>query len=92
MTQASPLIVRAQCVANSTAWDAAEIWTFTAFQVRQVLAHRRGEPSHTRANHRAAAGRNRRKSHSTSPEFRASAPERTLCCFSNPQRAAISPF
>src|SRR5271169_847945 len=27
MTQAAELVVRAQCVANSTAWDGGEIWT-----------------------------------------------------------------
>ena len=33
MTQHAQLIVRAQCVANSVAWDGGEIWTFTTFDV-----------------------------------------------------------
>jgi hypothetical protein len=33
MTQAAELVVRAQCVANSTTWDGGEIWTFTSFAV-----------------------------------------------------------
>ena len=33
MGQAAQLVVRAQCVANSTAWDGGEIWTFTSFTV-----------------------------------------------------------
>ncbi len=33
MAQHSQLVVRAQCVANSVAWDAGEIWTFTTFDV-----------------------------------------------------------
>jgi hypothetical protein len=33
MTQHAQLVVRAQCVANSVAWDGGEIWTFTTFEV-----------------------------------------------------------
>lgn len=33
MAQTAPLIIRARCLANSTAWDAGEIWTFTSFAV-----------------------------------------------------------
>jgi hypothetical protein len=33
MTQAAQLVVRARCIANSTAWDGGEIWTFTSFTV-----------------------------------------------------------
>lgn len=33
MTHAARNIVRARCLANSTAWDAGEIWTFTTFEV-----------------------------------------------------------
>jgi hypothetical protein len=33
MTQRAQLVVRAQCVANSVAWDGGEIWTFTTFEV-----------------------------------------------------------
>lgn len=33
MTHAATVIVRARCVSNATAWDAGEIWTFTAFDV-----------------------------------------------------------
>jgi hypothetical protein len=29
-------IVRARCVANTTAWGAGEIWTFTTFDVQQT--------------------------------------------------------
>ena len=36
MTQTAPLIVRARCVANSTAWDAGEIWTFTTFAIEET--------------------------------------------------------
>ena len=36
MSRAAPLIVRAQCVSNATAWDAGEIWTFTTFQVLET--------------------------------------------------------
>jgi hypothetical protein len=33
MTQRAQLVVHAQCVANSVAWDGGEIWTFTTFEV-----------------------------------------------------------
>src|SRR5271154_2468761 len=33
MTQHAQLVVRAQCLANSVAWDSGEIWTFTSFEV-----------------------------------------------------------
>jgi hypothetical protein len=33
MTQHAQLVVRAQCVANSVAWDGGEIGTFTTFEV-----------------------------------------------------------
>jgi len=33
MTQAAQLVVRAQCIGNSAAWDGGEIWTFTSFAV-----------------------------------------------------------
>jgi hypothetical protein len=36
MAQAAPLIVRARCAANSVAFDAGEIWTFTSLQVEEV--------------------------------------------------------
>lgn len=36
MAQIAPLIVRARCVANSTAWDAGEIWTFTNFAIEET--------------------------------------------------------
>ena len=42
MTQAARLVVRAQCVANSTAWDGGEIWTFTSFTVEDAW---KGAPS-----------------------------------------------
>jgi len=35
MTHAARRIVRARCLANSTAWDAGEIWTFTTFEVEE---------------------------------------------------------
>jgi hypothetical protein len=35
MAQTAPLIVRARCLANSTAWDAGEIWTFTVFAIEE---------------------------------------------------------
>ncbi len=34
MTQAAQLVVRARCLANSTAWEGGEIWTFTSFEVQ----------------------------------------------------------
>jgi hypothetical protein len=36
MTQTAPLIIRARCLANSTAWDAGEIWTFTTFAIEET--------------------------------------------------------
>ncbi|MGA7917198.1 MAG: hypothetical protein WCA00_18330 [Candidatus Acidiferrales bacterium] len=36
MAQTAPLIVRARCLANSTAWDAGEIWTFTSFAIEDT--------------------------------------------------------
>ncbi len=36
MAQTAPLIVRARCLANSTAWDAGEIWTFTSFAIEET--------------------------------------------------------
>jgi hypothetical protein len=42
MTQAAELVVRAQCVGNSVAWDGGEIWTFTSFEVEDSW---KGAPS-----------------------------------------------
>ena len=42
MTRRAHLVVRAQCVANATAWDAGEIWTFTTFEVEETW---KGEPA-----------------------------------------------
>ena len=42
MSRAAQVIVRAQCEANATGWDAGEIWTFTTFEVEEVW---RGEAS-----------------------------------------------
>lgn len=36
MAQASQVIVRARCLANSAGWDAGEIWTLTSFEVEEV--------------------------------------------------------
>lgn len=36
MAQTAPLIIRARCLANSTAWDAGEIWTFTSFAIEET--------------------------------------------------------
>jgi hypothetical protein len=36
MVQTAPLIIRARCLANSTAWDAGEIWTFTSFAIEET--------------------------------------------------------
>jgi hypothetical protein len=36
MSQAAQIIVRAQCLENSTGWHAGEIWTFTSFEVKEV--------------------------------------------------------
>ena len=42
MTLAAQLVVRAQCVANSSAWHDGEIWTFTSFTVEDAW---KGAPS-----------------------------------------------
>jgi hypothetical protein len=36
ISRASREIVRARCVANTTAWDVGEIWTFTTFDVEET--------------------------------------------------------
>jgi hypothetical protein len=36
MARTAQQIVRARCVANATAWDAGEIWTFTTFDVQET--------------------------------------------------------
>lgn len=36
ISETARVIVRARCVANSTNWDAGEIWTFTSFEVQEV--------------------------------------------------------
>ena len=36
MTQNAQLVVRAQCLANSVAWDGGEIWTITSFEVEDA--------------------------------------------------------
>jgi hypothetical protein len=36
LSRAAHTVVRAQCVANSTRWDAGEIWTFTTFDVEET--------------------------------------------------------
>jgi hypothetical protein len=41
MSRAAPVIVRAECLENSAAWDAEEIWTFTSFAVQEAW---RGAP------------------------------------------------
>lgn len=35
LVRASREIVRAKCVANTTGWDAGEIWTFVTFEVQE---------------------------------------------------------
>ncbi|MGA9569135.1 MAG: hypothetical protein WBS17_03555 [Candidatus Acidiferrales bacterium] len=42
MTQVAQLVVRARCVANSSAWHDGEIWTFTSFAVEDAW---KGAPS-----------------------------------------------
>src|SRR5208283_5673612 len=42
MARAAQLVVRAQCIGNSTAWDGGEIWTFTSFTVEDSW---KGAPS-----------------------------------------------
>jgi hypothetical protein len=42
MTRAAELVVRAQCIGNSAAWDGGEIWTFTSFTVEDSW---KGAPS-----------------------------------------------
>jgi hypothetical protein len=42
MTQSAQLVVRAQCLGNSSAWDGGEIWTFTSFEVEDAW---KGAPS-----------------------------------------------
>jgi len=36
LTHSAQAIARAQCLENSTAWDAGEIWTSTSFKVKEV--------------------------------------------------------
>jgi hypothetical protein len=36
MSQAARVIVRARCIATSTAWDAGEIWTFNTFAITET--------------------------------------------------------
>lgn len=36
LTQSSRLIVRARCVENKSAWEAGEIWTFTALEPTEI--------------------------------------------------------
>ena len=36
LSRAAAVIVRAQCLENSTAWEKGEIWTFTSFDVQEV--------------------------------------------------------
>jgi hypothetical protein len=36
MSQRAPVIVRARCLANSTGWDAGEIWTLTNFEITET--------------------------------------------------------
>jgi hypothetical protein len=36
MSRAAFVVVRARCVANSTRWDAGEIWTFTTFDIEET--------------------------------------------------------
>jgi hypothetical protein len=42
MAQAAQLVVRAQCLGNSSAWDGGEIWTLTSFEVEDAW---KGAPS-----------------------------------------------
>jgi hypothetical protein len=42
MTRAAQLVVRAQCIGNSSGWDSGEIWTFTSFVVEDSW---KGAPS-----------------------------------------------
>jgi hypothetical protein len=36
MGRAAPVIIRAQCLASSTGWDAGEIWTLTLFETQEI--------------------------------------------------------
>ena len=36
LSRAAHTVVRARCAANSTRWDAGEIWTFTTFDVEET--------------------------------------------------------
>ena len=36
LSRAAHIVARARCVANSTRWDAGEIWTFTTFDVEEI--------------------------------------------------------
>jgi len=36
LAQSAQIIVRAQCLENSTAWDAGEIWSHTTFEVQEA--------------------------------------------------------
>lgn len=56
MTQTAPIIVHARCVANSTAWDAGDIWTFTAFDVLETWKAASGGPIPSRITVRLLGG------------------------------------
>ena len=53
LTQVSRLIVRARCVENKSAWDAGEIWTFTALETTEIWKG----PTQSRVNIRLLGGR-----------------------------------
>jgi len=36
LSRAAHTVIRARCVTNSTRWDAAEVWTFTTFDVEEI--------------------------------------------------------
>jgi hypothetical protein len=36
LSRSAHTVVRVRCVANSTRWDAGEIWTFTTFDVEEI--------------------------------------------------------
>jgi hypothetical protein len=53
LTQSSRVIVRARCVRNKSAWEAGEIWTFTALEPTETWKG----PAQSRVNVRLLGGR-----------------------------------
>ena len=69
IARSARLIVRVECVANFTSWDAGEVWTFTSFEIESSW---KGAPPAARITVRLLGGRvgNLTSSVSGVPRFR----------------------